>query len=44
VTLSPRAKAALGAATALGFAFVYVPRLVVLVNSVNASRTFGWPP
>ena len=44
MTLSPRAKAALGAATALGFAFIYVPLLVVLVNSVNSSRTFGWPP
>ena len=44
MTLSPRAKAALGALTALGFTFVYVPLLVVLVNSVNSSRTFGWPP
>jgi putative spermidine/putrescine transport system permease protein len=44
VIFSRRAKAALGAATAFGFAAVYLPLLVVLVNSVNSSRTFGWPP
>jgi putative spermidine/putrescine transport system permease protein len=44
VILSRRAKAALGAATALGFGVIYLPLLVVLVNSVNSSRTFGWPP
>jgi putative spermidine/putrescine transport system permease protein len=29
---------------AAGLAFVYVPLLVVLVNSLNASPTFSWPP
>jgi putative spermidine/putrescine transport system permease protein len=29
---------------ALGLAVIYVPLLVVLVNSFNSSRTFGWPP
>ncbi|MFI7585748.1 ABC transporter permease [Spongisporangium articulatum] len=29
---------------ALGLAFIYVPLAVVLVNSFNTSRTFGWPP
>ena len=27
-----------------GLAFIYVPLLVVLVNSLNVSRSFGWPP
>lgn len=25
-------------------AFIYVPLLVVLINSFNSDRTFGWPP
>ena len=44
MTFSRGARWALGVATALGLAFIYVPLLVVLVNSVNSSRTFGWPP
>jgi putative spermidine/putrescine transport system permease protein len=44
VSLSRRARALLRLATALGLAVVYVPLLVVLVNSFNTSRTFGWPP
>ncbi|MEV4356643.1 ABC transporter permease [Nonomuraea sp. NPDC049625] len=27
-----------------GLGVIYVPLLVVLLNSVNADRTFGWPP
>jgi putative spermidine/putrescine transport system permease protein len=42
--LSRTARWALGAAMAAGLAFVYVPLLVVLVNSFNASPTFSWPP
>jgi putative spermidine/putrescine transport system permease protein len=34
----------LTAVTALGLLVVYLPLLVVLVNSFNSSRTFGWPP
>jgi putative spermidine/putrescine transport system permease protein len=34
----------LGVLTALVLAFIYVPLLVVLVNSLNASPTFSWPP
>jgi putative spermidine/putrescine transport system permease protein len=30
--------------TAVGLVLVYLPLLVVLVNSFNSSRTFGWPP
>jgi putative spermidine/putrescine transport system permease protein len=44
VTLSRRARLALGLAMAFGLAVIYLPLLVVLVNSVNSSRTFGWPP
>jgi putative spermidine/putrescine transport system permease protein len=44
VILSRGARWALGAATALGLGFVYVPLVVVVVNSFNSSRTFAWPP
>ena len=42
--LSRRARFALRAAMVLGLAIVYVPLLVVITNSFNTSRTFGWPP
>jgi len=42
--LTRTARWALAVVTAAGLAFVYVPLLVVLVNSVNASPTFAWPP
>jgi putative spermidine/putrescine transport system permease protein len=42
--LSRGARWAFGLATAVGLAFVYVPLLVVLLNSFNSSRTFAWPP
>jgi putative spermidine/putrescine transport system permease protein len=29
---------------AVGLLFIYVPLLLVLVNSFNGDRTFGWPP
>jgi putative spermidine/putrescine transport system permease protein len=44
VILTRTARWALGAATALGLAFVYLPLLVVVLNSFNNSRTFAWPP
>ncbi|WP_433238185.1 ABC transporter permease [Actinomadura nitritigenes] len=44
MTLSPAARTALRAVMILGLAVVYVPLLVVLINSVNADKTFGWPP
>jgi putative spermidine/putrescine transport system permease protein len=34
----------LGLAMAVGLLVVYVPLVVVLVNSFNSSRTFSWPP
>ncbi len=42
--LSRGARWTLGAAMAVGLAFVYVPLLVVVLNSFNSSRTFAWPP
>jgi putative spermidine/putrescine transport system permease protein len=44
VTLSRPARLALLAATALGLVALFTPLLVVVVNSFNTSRTFGWPP
>jgi putative spermidine/putrescine transport system permease protein len=44
VTLSCRARVLLRLAVIAGLALMYVPLLVVLVNSFNTSRTFGWPP
>jgi putative spermidine/putrescine transport system permease protein len=38
------ARTALRIAMLIGLVFIYVPLLVVLVNSLNTSRTFGWPP
>ena len=42
--LSTRARILLRVAVVLGLAVIYVPLFVVLVNSFNTSRTFGWPP
>jgi putative spermidine/putrescine transport system permease protein len=44
MTLSARARLLLRLAMGLGLAVIYVPLVVVLVNSFNTSRTFGWPP
>jgi putative spermidine/putrescine transport system permease protein len=44
MVLSPLARIVLRIVMALGLAVIYVPLLVVLVNSVNADRAFGWPP
>ncbi|MFI1965074.1 ABC transporter permease [Streptomyces pathocidini] len=42
--LSRTARAVLGGCMALGLAVVYVPLLLVLLNSFNADRSFAWPP
>jgi putative spermidine/putrescine transport system permease protein len=44
MSLSPTARWVLRVAMGLGLAFIYVPLFVVLVNSFNTDRTFGWPP
>ena len=42
--LTKSARAILGIATTLVLVIVYVPLLVVLINSFNSSRTMSWPP
>ncbi|MFE5587545.1 ABC transporter permease [Kitasatospora sp. NPDC056531] len=42
--LSRRARIALRAATIAGLAVVYLPLLLVLLNSLNRDRSFAWPP
>ncbi|MFD4975517.1 ABC transporter permease [Streptomyces sp. NPDC058424] len=42
--LSRGARIALRAAAAFGFAVIYVPLLLVLVNSFNPDRSASWPP
>ena len=44
MTISRRTRWILGVVTAGVLAFIYVPLLVVLVNSFNSSKTFSWPP
>jgi putative spermidine/putrescine transport system permease protein len=44
MTFSRPARIALRLAMLLGLVIIYVPLLVVLINSLNTSRTFGWPP
>src|SRR4029450_11417416 len=44
VTLSPTARWMLRLAMAVGLAVIYVPLLIVLINSFNIDRTFAWPP
>jgi putative spermidine/putrescine transport system permease protein len=42
--LSRGAKAVLAGITGLILFFIYAPLLLVVVNSFNSDRTFGWPP
>ncbi|WP_324790357.1 ABC transporter permease [Streptomyces sp. H51] len=42
--LSRSARIALRVAAGLGFAVIYVPLLLVLVNSLNPDRSASWPP
>jgi len=44
VHLSRSARIALGTVAGLGFAFMYVPLALVLVNSFNPERSASWPP
>jgi putative spermidine/putrescine transport system permease protein len=44
VILGRPTKVLLGVLMALGLAFIYVPLVVVVLNSFNASTTFAWPP
>ncbi|MFJ6568517.1 ABC transporter permease [Streptomyces sp. NPDC091292] len=42
--LSRTARVLLRVAAGLGFTVIYVPLLLVLVNSLNPDRSSGWPP
>ncbi|TGB07077.1 ABC transporter permease, partial [Streptomyces sp. MZ04] len=42
--LSRTARITLRVTAALGFAVIYVPLMLVLVNSFNRDRSSGWPP
>ncbi|QRY62636.1 ABC transporter permease [Gordonia sp. PDNC005] len=42
--LSTSARWVLGVLTSLVLAFIYVPLGLVLINSFNADKAFGWPP
>jgi ABC-type spermidine/putrescine transport system, permease component II len=42
--ISRTARVTLLAALAAGLGVIYVPLLIVLLNSVNSDRTFAWPP
>lgn len=44
MTLSRRARWILGIVSAAVLAFIYVPLVVVVVNSFNSSKVFSWPP
>ena len=44
MTLTGWARWLLRGFMALGLVFIYVPLALVLVNSINGDRTFGWPP
>ena len=44
MALSRVARRLLGLAMVLGLGFIYVPLLVVLLNSFNPSASFAWPP
>jgi putative spermidine/putrescine transport system permease protein len=44
VTYSRTARIALGLLMLGGLAFIYVPLAVVLINSLNVSPSFSWPP
>jgi putative spermidine/putrescine transport system permease protein len=44
VTVSRTTRLVLWGALAVGLAVIYIPLLVVLLNSFNADTAFGWPP
>lgn len=42
--LSRAAKTTLGIIMALGFTFIYLPLVLVVINSFNTNKSFAWPP
>jgi putative spermidine/putrescine transport system permease protein len=41
---SRRGRILWAAVAAIGFAFIYVPLIVVVINSFNPAKVFSWPP
>ena len=44
MTLSKFSKALLAAIMGVGLAFIYVPLIIVVINSFNTSMNMAWPP
>jgi len=44
MTLTRRTRLLIGLGASVALAFIYVPLIVVLVNSFNVSKVFSWPP
>jgi putative spermidine/putrescine transport system permease protein len=44
MTLSKFTKGLLASIMGVGLAFIYVPLIIVVINSFNPSKTFSWPP
>lgn len=42
--LSLTAKISLGAVMGFGFTFIYLPLVLVVINSFNTNKSFAWPP
>lgn len=42
--LSRTAKTTLGIIMAFGFTFIYLPLVLVVINSFNTNKSFAWPP
>lgn len=44
MTISQSARKVLAVFLGVGLSFIYIPLIVVVINSFNSSRTFSWPP
>lgn len=44
MTTSRGAKIVLSALATVAFAFIYIPLVVILINSFNTSKSLSWPP
>lgn len=42
--ISRSSRVGFGTLTLFGFAFIYVPLIVVIINSFNSSNSLSWPP
>jgi putative spermidine/putrescine transport system permease protein len=42
--LSRTARATLIAMMTFGFIFIYLPLVLVVINSFNTNKSFAWPP